>query len=102
MRLGLAPLKCLLAKAVQEGLIRSNPSVGLRLNLATRKAEEGGEDENVKALTEDELRSRGSIRLVEAAQRLGEMRRSENIRTAVWADSVVSEHILGQPARFVP
>jgi hypothetical protein len=39
---------------------------------------------------------RGSARLVEAAQRLGEMLRSENVRTAMWADNVVSEHILGK------
>jgi hypothetical protein len=30
------------------------------------------------------------------------MLRSENLRTAMWADNVVSEHILGQPAKFVP
>jgi hypothetical protein len=45
---------------------------------------------------------RGSARLVEAAQRLGEMLRSENLRTAMWADTVVSKHILGQPPRFAP
>ena len=33
---------------------------------------------------------RSSARLVEAAQRLGEMLRSENLRTAMWADNVVS------------
>ena len=45
---------------------------------------------------------RGSVRLVEAAQRLGEMLRSNNVRTAMWADNVVSEHILGQARRFAP
>jgi hypothetical protein len=30
---------------------------------------------------------RGSVRLVEAAQRLGEMLRSEDVRTAAWADN---------------
>ena len=45
---------------------------------------------------------RGSIRLVEAAQRLGEMLSSENLRTAMWADTVVSEHIVGTSPRFAP
>jgi hypothetical protein len=44
---------------------------------------------------------RSSARLVEAAQRLGEMLRSENLRTAMWADNVVSEHILGERPKFV-
>jgi hypothetical protein len=29
------------------------------------------------------------------------MLRSENVRTATWADNVVSEHILGERPRFV-
>jgi len=41
-----------------------------------------------------------SERLVEAAQRLGEMLRSENLRTAMWADQIVSKHILGTSSRF--
>jgi hypothetical protein len=43
---------------------------------------------------------RGSLRLIEAAQRLGEMLRSEDLRTAEWADSVVSKHILSKSPRF--
>lgn len=43
---------------------------------------------------------RSSERLVEAAQRLGEMLRSENLRTAMWADQVVSKHILGTSSTF--
>jgi hypothetical protein len=30
------------------------------------------------------------------------MLRSENVRTAMWADTVVSQHILGERQRFVP
>ena len=43
---------------------------------------------------------RGSAPLIEAAQRLGEMLHSDNVRTAQWADNVVSRHILDQPPRF--
>jgi integrase len=52
VRLALAPVKALLATAVEEGLIRSNPSAGLRL--AVGRAQEA-EDGHVKALTEEEL-----------------------------------------------
>lgn len=45
---------------------------------------------------------RSSERLVEAAKRLGEMLRSDDLRAAQWADSVVSEHILGRSPRFHP
>ncbi|MGH3052962.1 MAG: hypothetical protein ACRDM8_08395 [Gaiellaceae bacterium] len=45
---------------------------------------------------------RSSARLVEAAQRLGEMLRSDNVRSAMWADTVVSEHILRTSPRFRP
>jgi hypothetical protein len=43
---------------------------------------------------------RSSARLVEAAQRLGELCRSSDVRTAMWADNVVSQHILGETPRF--
>jgi integrase len=52
VRLALAPVKALLATAVEEGLIRFNPSVGLRL--AAGRPEEAKE-EHAKALTEEEL-----------------------------------------------
>jgi hypothetical protein len=46
------------------------------------------------------LERRGSARLIEAAQRLGELLRSDDVRTAMWADSVVSEHILDREPRY--
>jgi integrase len=49
----LAPVRVLLATAVEEGVIRSNPAAGLRI---TQRVEEDGA-EGVKALTEDELRA---------------------------------------------
>jgi integrase len=52
VRLHLAPVKALLATAVEEGLIRSNPSAGLRLAVV---AQEEADDGHVKALTEEEL-----------------------------------------------
>jgi integrase len=55
VRLALAPVKALFATAVEEGLIRANPTAGLRL--AQTVVEPGtGEEERVKALTEPELR----------------------------------------------
>jgi integrase len=50
----MAPVKCLLADAVEEGLIRSNPAAGLRIAQAT--GESLDEVETVKALSEDDLR----------------------------------------------
>jgi integrase len=53
VRLALAPVKALLADAFEAGDIRSNPAAGVRLALnGTGQAEE---DEQVKALTEEEL-----------------------------------------------
>jgi integrase len=49
IRLVLAPVKALFATAVEDGLIRSNPTTGLRLALSN------GDEEKVKALTEEEL-----------------------------------------------
>jgi integrase len=54
VRLALAPVKALLATAVEEGIIRSNPSAGVRIVQAAEPEPEGG---RVKALTEDELRA---------------------------------------------
>jgi integrase len=54
VRLAVAPVRALLATAVEEGLIRSNPAAGLRLAVTAKADENGG---RVKALTEDELRS---------------------------------------------
>ncbi len=53
VRLGLAPVRALLATALEEGLIRSNPAAGLRLFV--QHAGDVDVDEQVKALTEDEL-----------------------------------------------
>lgn len=55
VRLALAPVKALLATAVEEGLIRSNPSAGLRLALGNGNGAGHEDDEHVKALSEDEL-----------------------------------------------
>ncbi len=52
VRLALAPVRALFATAVEEGLIRSNPTQGVRVARAmAREADE----EKVKALTPDEL-----------------------------------------------
>jgi integrase len=51
VRLHLAPLKALLATALDEGLIRTNPAAGLRLMNGGN-----GHEEQAKALTEEELR----------------------------------------------
>jgi len=58
VRLALAPVKALLATAVEDGLIRANPTAGLR-NLIPAPvvdlADDEDEDGDVKALREDEL-----------------------------------------------
>jgi integrase len=54
VRLALAPVRALFATAVEEGLIRSNPTVGVRI--AAMVVEEA-DDEKVKAMTEEELRA---------------------------------------------
>jgi integrase len=54
VRLALAPVKALLATAHEEGVIRGNPAAGVRLVI--EQANGDGEDEHVKALSEDELR----------------------------------------------
>lgn len=53
VRLELAPVRAMLATAVEEGLIRSNPAVGLRVTQHADTDLEGGE--RIKSLTEDEL-----------------------------------------------
>jgi integrase len=50
----LAPVRALLATAFEEGLIRSNPSAGLRI---THRVEGDEEERQTKALSEDELRA---------------------------------------------
>jgi integrase len=50
----LAPVKALLATALDDGLIRSNPAAGLRI--ARPEAEEA-DGRRVRALSEDELRA---------------------------------------------
>jgi hypothetical protein len=42
---------------------------------------------------------RGSVRLVEAAERLGEMLRSNNLESAMWADEVIKRHILPETSK---
>jgi integrase len=54
VRLAVAPVRALLATAVEEGLLRSNPASGLRL--AQRRPDLNGEEEQVKAMSEQELR----------------------------------------------
>jgi len=55
VRLSVAPVKALFATAFEEGLIRTNPAAGVRLAFALTGEADG--DEQVKALTEDELRN---------------------------------------------
>jgi integrase len=59
VRLGIAPVRALLATAFEEGLIRSNPAAGLRLFVAAPKLvvelDDAEDVEEVKALAEDEL-----------------------------------------------
>lgn len=50
----IAPLRALLATALEEGLLRSNPSAGVRIALPAAELEED-ENEHVKALSDDEL-----------------------------------------------
>ena len=53
VRLAVAPVRALLATAVEDGLLRSNPAAGLRL--AQRRPEQDDEGQQVKAMTEQEL-----------------------------------------------
>jgi integrase len=55
VRLALAPVKAMLATAVEEGLIRSNPASGIRFAQSVVSAS-GEEIEQAKALTEEEVR----------------------------------------------
>lgn len=61
VKLALAPVKCLLADAAEEGVIRSNPSAGIRIALPTLPVKAADSDEfeadegEVKRLTDDEL-----------------------------------------------
>jgi len=55
VRLAIAPLRALFATAFEDGLIRTNPAYGVRL-AAVVKVSDDGEQEQVKALTEEELR----------------------------------------------
>ena len=45
---------------------------------------------------------RGSKRLEEAAARLGQLLRSNNMETAMWADRVIKQHILPEPSKHLP
>jgi integrase-like protein len=56
VRLGVAPVRALLATAVEEGLIRSNPAAGLRIAGQRETFDESGASEaDVKALSPDDL-----------------------------------------------
>jgi hypothetical protein len=44
---------------------------------------------------------RGSKRLEEAAQRLGELLRSERLDGAEWADTIIKKHLLPAPAKHL-
>jgi integrase len=54
VRNALAPVRAMLATAFEEGLIRSNPSAGLRI---AQRVEENGNEPQAKALAEEELRT---------------------------------------------
>jgi hypothetical protein len=45
------------------------------------------------------LDHRSSARLVEAAVRLGELLRSDNLESAMWADEVIKRHILPETSK---
>ena len=45
------------------------------------------------------LDHRSSARLIEAAERLGEMLRSDNLKSAMWADEVIKRHILPETSK---
>jgi integrase len=49
----LTPLKAMFATAVEDGALRSNPAAGLRVN--SRRDDEDGEEQEVKAMTREEL-----------------------------------------------
>ena len=42
---------------------------------------------------------RGGARLIEAAERLGEMLRSDNLESAIWADEVIKRHVLPETSK---
>jgi integrase len=52
----IAPVRALFATAVEEGLVRSNPTAGVRIAVDTT-IEADAEEPTAKALTEDELRA---------------------------------------------
>ncbi len=54
IRRKLAPVKCLFAEAVEDGLLRSNPTAGVKLTPRPTAEVEAGE-ETVKALTAEQL-----------------------------------------------
>jgi integrase len=53
VRLALAPVKALFATALEDGVVRTNPTLGVRVPRREAVDEEG--EEHAKALTEDEL-----------------------------------------------
>jgi integrase len=58
VKIRLSPVRVVLATALEEGLIRWNPAVGIRGTVPrTEEPTEAEDEENVKALSEDELRA---------------------------------------------
>ena len=55
VRLSLAPVRAMFATALEEGIIRVNPCVGVRIATATTTAVEGENDEEARALSDEEL-----------------------------------------------
>jgi hypothetical protein len=83
VRLALAPVKTLFATAVEEGLIRSNPTAGVRLPRTARPVDEH-HDRRIKALTENELRAldRRGAREVATAHRVPRPYRPSHLGSA--------------------
>jgi integrase len=54
VKLNIAPIRCMFATAVEDGLLRHNPCTGIRL-AQTAETVEGEDDERAKALTEEQL-----------------------------------------------
>ena len=55
LRQAIAPVRAMLATAVEEGLLRSNPAAGVRLVVPKQAGEDEDEPERAKALSEDQL-----------------------------------------------
>lgn len=49
-----------------------------------------------------EAASSPSVGAQSGSRKLGQLLRSDNMETAMWADSVIKQHILPEPARHLP